>query len=317
MRGLLIVLLFCGFGGLAFAGPSVAGNQLRNPDRDIAPGPVAAADLRLGGDTCADAALISSLPFTDTATTCGFTNDYDYACPFTGSTAPDVVYKFTPAENELVGVYLCASLYDTKVFIYAGTCTGDPIACNDNANCGYDGYQSFLSNVQLLAGTTYFIVVDGSGESCGEYTITVTPPPPSGACCDFATGECTITVHTDCPFMWLGDGTLCTPESCSTADQVGACCYPPYDLCTVVTQAVCDSLGGQYFGDFSTCEPAPCPVRGACCFPTGDCTLQYEHDCQAAGGVYQGDAYPCDPNPCSPPVPVERTSWGRIKSTYR
>ena len=43
-------------------------------------------------------------------------------------------------------------------------------------------------------------------------------PAPTGACCDFATGACTITTQAACAFTWLGAGTVC-----SARDLPGAC----------------------------------------------------------------------------------------------
>jgi len=128
---------------------------------------------RTGGDTVGDAVLIPDpLPFADTGNTCGFANDYDEICPYTGSTSPDVVYSYTPGNDEAITVDLCASQYDTKVYIYAGA-PGNLVACNDDAGCGYSGWQSRIENAALSAGTTYYIVVDGYGSDCGDYDIQV------------------------------------------------------------------------------------------------------------------------------------------------
>lgn len=42
-------------------------------------------------------------------------------------------------------------------------------------------------------------------------------PPPTGACCNTATGACTITSEAGCGFTWLGDGSLCSPATCAPA----------------------------------------------------------------------------------------------------
>ena len=44
-------------------------------------------------------AVIPSLPYSDTGTTAGYTDDYDEVCPYSGSTAPDVVYSYTPVDH--------------------------------------------------------------------------------------------------------------------------------------------------------------------------------------------------------------------------
>ena len=46
-----------------------------------------------------------------------------------------------------------------------------PIACADDV-CGV---QSSISDLTLLAGNTYYIVVDGFAQNCGNYQLEVTP----------------------------------------------------------------------------------------------------------------------------------------------
>jgi hypothetical protein len=70
---------------------------------------------------------------------------------------------------------LCASTYDTKVFVYdfeAGYGFGHPIACNDDAGCGITGYQSRIE-MFTQAGRTYYIVVDGYSGDCGDYSLDI------------------------------------------------------------------------------------------------------------------------------------------------
>ncbi len=144
---------------------------------------------REGGDTCADATVITALPFADTGNTCAFTDDYDEACPYTGSTSPDVVYEYTPTADIVVDISLCndGTDYDTKLYVYEGGCPGTVVACNDDA-CSSPQFASYVSEVTgvaLTGGTTYYIVVDGYGGSCGNYAITVNegvPPPPGPEC---------------------------------------------------------------------------------------------------------------------------------------
>jgi hypothetical protein len=85
------------------------------------------------------------------------------------SVAPDVVYSYVPAEDEMISVDLCASSYDTKAYVYEGD-TSLLIACNDD---GCEGYRSLLPLVPLVAGHTYYIVVDGWSSECGAYEMVV------------------------------------------------------------------------------------------------------------------------------------------------
>lgn len=132
-------------------------------------------DGREGGETVDDAFPIPGLPYADIGNTCDNVQDYEEMCPYGGSLAPDVVYAYSPPADDAITIDLCGSAYDTKVFVYEDVVTaGAPYACNDDAGCGYSGYQSRLRNLPIFTGHTYFIVVDGySTQSCGDYDLSV------------------------------------------------------------------------------------------------------------------------------------------------
>lgn len=147
----------------------------------MTPPPVKSPDQ--GGDTIATAVVIGSLPYDDTGTTAGYANDYDEVCPYTGSTSPDVVYKYTPTTNIIVNIFTCNSGYDTKIYVYDNVYTpGFPLACNDDSSlCSGPSYRSYIQQLQLVAGHTYYIVVDGYYGASGAYEFHVheyLPPLP-------------------------------------------------------------------------------------------------------------------------------------------
>lgn len=95
----------------------------------------------------------------------------------------------------------------------------------------------------------------------------------------------------------------------------GACCYPD-GTCVVAAQHLCT---GEWLGPDTDCDPNPCPQPpplGACCFVDGSCIVLTEAECAGQQGDWLGPDTGCDPNPC-PIVPVETSSWGRIKAVYR
>ena len=141
--------------------------------------------LDQGGETCATATVISTTPYSDSGTTSGYLNDIP-ECQGSG-TSPDVVYSFTPAITGNYHISLCGSFYDTKLAVYANTCTGTPIACNDDGvACG--DISSDIPGVALTSGVTYFIIVDGwDNGSFGDYVFyleEVAPPPTGDVCGD-------------------------------------------------------------------------------------------------------------------------------------
>lgn len=152
-----------------------------------------------GGETIADAFVIGALPFYEQGTTEGYLNDYDEACPYTGSTAPEVVYSFTPAEDLLLTISLCESLFDTKLYVYENEYTpGNAYACNDDyVDC--PEYQSQLSDLFVQAGNTYYIVVDAYGADYGTYIIDIT-------------GEPYVPCVVECPAGGIAEGEECATD---------------------------------------------------------------------------------------------------------
>jgi hypothetical protein len=134
-------------------------------------------------------------------------------------------------------------------------------------------------------------------------------PWPQGACCDHATGNCSVTTQALCNSEWLGAGTVCSLVTCPPPVFDGACCAPNGD-CRISTQAECPGtwiLNGA-------CSPNPCPQPpiGACCDAFGVCTMTTEAACVGSwtvGGT-------CTPNSC-PPIPVREKTWGWIKNNFR
>ncbi|MBM3287091.1 MAG: hypothetical protein FJY88_07035 [Candidatus Eisenbacteria bacterium] len=180
MRSTLVSTVFL----LAIAGSVVAADLGQTP-APKPPGHEYRGGGRVGGDTIADAVLIPSLPYADSGNTCGYANDSDGNCLYVTSTSPDVVYRYNPAVDEVVEIDLCASSYDTAVYVWEDS-AGNEIVCNDDG-CGAGRQQSRIWFAGLQAGHSYYIIVDGYGGDCGEYSITVERlelcdlPCPSGA----------------------------------------------------------------------------------------------------------------------------------------
>ena len=151
----------------------LAVTALAKPQPTATPPPPDPAVLRQGGDTFADAVLITSDPFWTTGTTAGYTHDYDEACPYSGSDSPDVVYRYSPRYWTMVDIDLYGSLYDTKVYVYGAGM--ELIACNDDY---YSDYTSRIENLELVPWEKYFIVIDGYGGSYGEYSFSLASIPP-------------------------------------------------------------------------------------------------------------------------------------------
>jgi hypothetical protein len=171
MKAMIAIVLVVGIVGAATAYD--LGN--RGPVKPIGTYPENVPDPgRQGGDTIATAFLIPSLPYYDSGTTAGYTNDYDEVCPYSGSFSPDVVYRYVANYSGMITVDLCGSSYDTKVYIYDGSL--NLLVCNDDYySGGYCGvYTSKIESWSVAAGT-YYIIVDGYGGAFGDYRLEVEP----------------------------------------------------------------------------------------------------------------------------------------------
>ena len=139
---------------------------------------------RQGGEGPGDATPITSLPYSDTGTTTGYSNDvgpYDisavwcawngyYSSTATGAAA-DVFYRISlTAESTVLEISLCAGTWDSTigVFVDEDGAIGELVAGNDD----YCGLTSELLTCPLPAGD-YFIVVDGWGTSSSNYNLEV------------------------------------------------------------------------------------------------------------------------------------------------
>ena len=165
------------------------------------------------GDTCAVAFSVGGLPFSTDGDTSGATDDYAYSsgqCPPEtggwGNNAPDEAYAFDPPTDGNYTITLNAA-YDSNLFVV--TDCGDV----DNSCVGGDevvgsGNQESLS-LDLSAGTTYYILVDGwSGAgAAGGYSLTVDYSQPT--CADY----CTTVMSS------------CTGDNAQYADQATCVAY--------------------------------------------------------------------------------------------
>jgi hypothetical protein len=304
--------------------------------------------VRITGDTVADPFIVNSMPFTATGNTCSFVNDYDYACPYTGSTSADVVYKYVPAWNTSIQVDLCNSTYDTKVYVFANT-VGNVIACNDD----YCSWQSQISNVPVTAGNTYYIVVDGYGGSCGnyemhvwEYCCCVIECPPDGmlegepTCYDnyndVYNGGCNAVPF---PVFQIleptgGDITICGTTGVFDFDTQLYRDTDWYQMDITETSYICLSGDAEipcYFfiidgrGGCATSAVLAYGIAGPCA-PVSD--ICYECDPGTwwawAGPNAWNSSFACGSRYnltisgyCCGPSPSASTTWGRVKGMFR
>ncbi len=141
----------------------------------VATSALALESTRQGGDTLADALVITSLPFAEIGTTIGYGADYHGDCIYPESgEAADVCFLYTPPADGSISIDLLGSDYDTTLFAYE--VFGEALvqlACDED----FHGNQtSRIDDLPVTAGHVYLIVVDGFGLETGDYLINVSSP---------------------------------------------------------------------------------------------------------------------------------------------
>jgi hypothetical protein len=191
------------------------------------------------------------------------------------------------------------------------TCDPDPCTPVVGACC-WDTYECDMMTFRECIGLPYSRFLPN---------IPCDPPPCGdnpGACC-LQNGECEVLLPTSCGILegsWAGPGVACEPNLCQ--EGPAACCFN-FGICRLYYRPFCEEwAGGTPLGPGTDCDPNPCvsDPLGACCFANGSCDMRTASECAQAQGVWQGAGLDCDPNPC-PATPVVRTTWGRIKNSYR
>ena len=155
------------------------------------------------GDTCDTPFTVDALPFVGAGDSSTFLSDYGYAsgaCPPEtggwGAGANDVAYAFTPDADIDVVISLDAA-FDSNLYVVTDCGDVDGSCVGGDEDIGTSAVESL--ELSLTGGTTYFVIVDGWGNSSsqhGPYTLTITdgaPPEPlsCAAYCAAVQSACT------------------------------------------------------------------------------------------------------------------------------
>lgn len=146
------------------------------------------------GEGCSDGILVTGLPYANTRNSCSFADDFDEDCGEGSPGSPDVLYFYSSPFDVVANISLCASTFDTKLYIFEigqncnGMQTGMAVACNDDANRDCPGVrQSIIRGFRFEQHQYYYIVVDGDNGECGDFTLEIDYDfPPGGETCDDA-----------------------------------------------------------------------------------------------------------------------------------
>jgi hypothetical protein len=154
-----------------------------------------------------------------TGSTTGAVHDSSGWCG-ASTTGSDVYFSFTLTETSDVFASTFGSSFDTVLYL-GSTCGEDDIACSDNYSAGVA--QAFVRGTALAAGT-YFITVDGKGDSQhGSYVLDVYISPhddTADACGQVAQLGLTGETGNTCGYDDDESGSCDNPVNMNTPDRV-------------------------------------------------------------------------------------------------
>ncbi len=150
-----------------------------------ASGQLSPSAVAAGGDTCATATVIASLPYNDSGNTTNATDQgifLNTACAGGGAVSrpgPDLVYSITVfAGNSLTLTLTPAATYDPTLYVVGGSCSSGS-GCVVESDTGIEGQVETIGPRTFTPGT-YYVYVDSiyAPEECscdhGAYTLSVT-----------------------------------------------------------------------------------------------------------------------------------------------
>ena len=132
------------------------------------------------GDTCADPIAVTTLPYTDTDNTNGFSDEYE-GTPGTGCNigpgnnylnGNDAVYKYVAAFTGKINIDLTDVGPYAGVFVYA-SCSDIGVACLNGGVSEEAGNNISLDDFDVITGDDYYIVISSYSQPTTPYTLTI------------------------------------------------------------------------------------------------------------------------------------------------
>jgi hypothetical protein len=216
------------------------------------------------GDDCTKPFAIDALPYSNTVSTCAYTNTVTAqaggGCYIGGQNMPENVYAYTAEDTMSVTFTVTPGAEDANLLLnIASACAATITECIGGSNPLGD---SPTTTVEVQSGQTYYIIVDGfSGffpPTCGDYTLTVTPIlKEAGKCTDGLDND--DDGQTDCA------DTECENEPVCGCQIDGDC--PNADACS---EGTCDAATGQCStkalncNDNEVCTNDSCDAQSGC-----------------------------------------------------
>lgn len=133
------------------------------------------------GNSCSNPYVIPSLPFTLTASTCSFGNDYNntHACLSNWMNGEDFVFQFTTAATRCINITTSGMYTFSGLFILNGCPNAGGTTCLTKYESG-GAPQPFITGYTLPAGTYYIVLDKMNLPDCSPFTINISDCPAVG-----------------------------------------------------------------------------------------------------------------------------------------
>lgn len=137
-------------------------------------GPAGAFNLSIElAPPCPETDLGSALPVSVSGSTTDGVSLLSGGCG--GADTPERTFLYTAPATGAYVIDTFGSSFDTVLYVRDVTCGGTELACNDN---GFSSSAQSQLMVELAAGQSVVIVVDGAYGSSGDFTLNINPAPP-------------------------------------------------------------------------------------------------------------------------------------------
>ncbi|MCH2197545.1 MAG: hypothetical protein MK081_02095 [Flavobacteriales bacterium] len=196
--------------------------------------------------------------------------------PFCGTapgTGGSAWYAFT-GTGDLVTASLCGggTTYDSKLNVYTGACGAYVCETGIDDFCGLQSEVTWAS----VAGTVYYINVNGFGAAEGAYQLDVTCAAAVAGCTDGATPACNFD-----PAANVDDGT-CEYISCAgCTDGVTPACN--FDPAATLDDGTCD------YSCYGCLDATACNFSAVATIDDGSCCFDNCVSLVVGGGTFDGE----------------------------
>ena len=167
-----------------------------------------------GGEACVNPIVVNvpaDLPYAGGNTTCFKTDDYEYTCLGYYDGGEDIIYELNVATDTCVNI----TVSEVEPDSYLGVAVDDECPPGDPCMAYHtSGNPDEIELLTLTAGTYYLMIDTWPSPECAPFNLAIVQCPSGGACCHPDMTCTDVGDESDCPDLYMGDGTSCATTEC-------------------------------------------------------------------------------------------------------